>query len=157
KVQISVYMCNDAAAQAATARCTAGAVTQSQSDQIKQTLKDNGEVKDVYYESQEEAFKRFKEIFKDASTTPYVRAKDMNAAFRVSLKNPQEYQGVVSSVQGLPGVSVVQDSRQVLEPLFKGLNGLQWLSIGLAAGLLIAAVLQIGNTIRLTVFSRRRE
>ena len=62
-----------------------------------------------------------------------------------------------SAVEGLPGVFSVQDSREVLEPLFKGLNGLQWISIGLAGGLLVAGVLQISNTIRLTVFSRRRE
>jgi cell division transport system permease protein len=154
RVEIAVFMCNDMQVSEV---CADGAVTGSQRSEIKQTLKSNGVVKDIYHESQAEALKNYREMYKDSSTADLVAVQDMQESFRVGLKNPEEYESVISEVQGLPGVESVGNTRELLEPLFKGLNGLQWMSIGMAGGLLIAAVLQIGNTIRLIVFSRRRE
>ena len=154
KVQIAVFLCNDVASAP---QCADGQVSAGQKAEIAQTLKTSPEVRRVFHETQEQAYVRYKEIYQDSATANIVKPSDLQESYRVSLKDPQEYQGVQSAVQGLPGVFSVQDSREVLEPLFKGLNGLQWISIGLAGGLLIAGVLQIGNTIRLTVFSRRRE
>ncbi|REF37584.1 permease-like cell division protein FtsX [Thermasporomyces composti] len=154
KVEIAVFLCNDVTSAP---QCADGAVSEEQKAEIKRVLVANPEVRQVYHESQEEAYERYKQIYKDSATVDLVKPSDLQESFRVSLKDPQQYHGVRSAVQGLPGVFSVQDSREVLEPLFKGLNGLQWVSIGLAGGLLIAAVLQISNTIRLTVFSRRRE
>ena len=50
----------------------------------------------------------------------------MQESFRVKLKNPEQYQGVVSSVVGLKGVQKVQDLHQLLDPFFRALNVLQW-------------------------------
>jgi len=153
KVQIAVFMCNEGAE---TSRCD-GAVTTAQQSTIEKTLKSNPQVADVYYENQQTAYERFKQICKDCATVDIVQPQDMQSSFRVKLNDPRQYETVSSAVSGLPGVLSVQDSRQVLEPLFNGLNSLKWISIGLSVGLLLAAVLQIANTIRLTVFSRRRE
>ena len=157
KVEISVYLCNETDAKQKAGRCASGPVTDGQRSEIEQALEDNDQVQKVYFETQKQAFDKYRKIYKDAASTPYVKAEHMQSTFRVALQDPQQYEGVVSAVSGLPGVHSVQDSRDVLEPLFRGLNGLQWLSIGLSVGLLVAGVLQIGNTIRLTVFSRRRE
>ncbi len=75
----------------------------------------------------------------------------------MKLKDPEQYQGVVSSVIGLKGVQKVQDLRQYLDPFFSWLNLLQWGTLAASALLLFAAALQIGNTIRLATFARRRE
>ena len=45
----------------------------------------------------------------------------MQESFRVKLKNPEEYQGVVSSVVGLKGVQKVQDLRQLPRPVLHAL------------------------------------
>lgn len=63
----------------------------------------------------------------------------------------------MSAVSGLKGVQKVQDLRQYLDPFFSWLNLLQWGTIVASALLLLAAALQIGNTIRLAAFARRRE
>jgi cell division transport system permease protein len=81
----------------------------------------------------------------------------MQDSFRVKLKNPEEYQGVVSAVSGMPGVQLVQDLRKILDPMFTWLNLARWATVGLSALLLLAAALQIGNTIRMAAYSRRRE
>lgn len=155
KVQVAVFLCNDGQPDTVV-QCADGRATAEQKKVVRQTLNNNPEVNEIYFETQKQAFERVKEIYQDEASD-VLRVEDMQESFRVSLKDPEEYLSVASAVEGLPGVMTVQDSRDVLEPLFKGLNGLQWTAIGLSAGLLIAAVLQIANTIRLTVFSRRRE
>ena len=71
--------------------------------------------------------------------------------------DPQNYQGVVAEASSLPGVQKVLDLHQVLDPIFSVLNGLKWGTMGMAGLLLLAAMLQIGNTIRMSAFTRRRE
>lgn len=153
KVQVAVFLCNE---NAASPKCD-GEITDRQQKAVEKSLHDNPEVSEVFYEDQKAAYNRFKEICKDCATVDIVQPQDLQASFRVQLKDAQQYESVNSAVSGMPGVFSVQDSREILQPLFNGLNGLKWISIGLSAGLLLAAVLQIANTIRLTVFSRRRE
>ena len=153
KVQVAVFLCNE---NAASPKCD-GEITDRQQQAVEKALNDNPEVSEVFFEDQRAAYNRFKEICKDCATVDIVQPQDLQASFRVQLKDAQQYESVNSAVSGMPDVFSVQDSREILQPLFNGLNGLKWISIGLSAGLLLAAVLQIANTIRLTVFSRRRE
>ena len=65
---------------------------------------------------------------------------------------------VASALRRPPGVEDVEDQRQLLDPFFQVLNGLQ-LGALLIAGddQLVTAMLLIANTIRVAAFSRRRE
>jgi len=159
KIEISVYLCttlSGASSQAGT--CQPGQeTTTAQRDQIEQRLKSNPDVATVYYESKQEAFGEFQQTYKDSPILGTLTVDMMQDSFRIKLIDPQNYMGVVTESQTLPGVQSVQDLRQVLDPLFSVLNALQWGTFGLAALLLLAAALQIGNTIRLTAFTRRRE
>jgi cell division transport system permease protein len=57
----------------------------------------------------------------------------------------------------MPGVTAVRDLRQVLKPIYFWLTVLKWGAIAVAAFLLVAAILQVGNTIRMAAFARRKE
>jgi len=156
KVEISVFMC---VADSRGGNCVAGeAATDAQRDTIRQTLESNPEVDQVFYETREQAYQQFREYYADNDPILKSTTVDMmQDSFRVKLKNPQEYQGVVSAVSGLPGVQQVQDLRKFLDPMFAWLNLARWATVGLSALLLLAAALQIGNTIRMAAYSRRRE
>jgi cell division transport system permease protein len=56
-----------------------------------------------------------------------------------------------------PGVAAVRDLRQVLKPIYFWITVMKWGAISVAAFLLVAAILQVGNTIRLAAFARRKE
>ena len=56
-----------------------------------------------------------------------------------------------------PGVDQIINERELLEKLFKILDGLQWAALFLALIQVFAAVLLVGNTVRLSAFNRRRE
>ena len=49
------------------------------------------------------------------------------------------------------------DLRDLLEPMYNILGVMRWLALGTAGVLVLAAVLQVANTIRLAAFARRRE
>ena len=64
RVQVSIFLCVDGSQYAA---CGGKATTSTQREQIKAQLEQmKPPVKDVFYESQAEAFKRFKEQFKNS-------------------------------------------------------------------------------------------
>jgi cell division transport system permease protein len=157
KIEISVFLCTP---DTRGDQCEPGqGATQAQRDAVEQTLRSNPEVAadGVYFETKEEAYDEFRKAYEGNPIGDSLTVDQMQESFRVKLANPEQYQGVVSSVVGLKGVQKVQDLRQYLDPFFSALNLLQWGTILASALLLFAAALQIGNTIRLAAFARRRE
>jgi cell division transport system permease protein len=157
KIEISVFLCTP---DTRGDQCDPGVgATQAQKDAVEQTLRSNPEVAadGVYFETKQEAYDEFRKAYEGNPIGDSLTVDQMQESFRVKLANPEQYQGVVSSVVGLKGVQKVQDLRQYLDPFFSALNLLQWGTILASALLLFAAALQIGNTIRLAAFARRRE
>ena len=161
KIEITVYLCSTlsgGSTSTATGTCQPGqATTDAQRQLIQQQLTANHDVQTVIYESQQQAFEEYQQTYKNTPILGTLTVDQMQDSFRVKLVDPQNYQGVVSQAQTMQGVQSVQDLRQVLDPLFSVLNALRWGTMILAGLLLLAAALQIGNTIRLTAFTRRRE
>lgn len=155
KIEVSVFLCN---ADTKGDNCVPGQeVTEDQKAEIKQTLESNPEVAEVFTESKQQAYDEFRRTYENSPIQDSLTVEQMQESFRIKLVNPEQYQGVVSAVQGLPGVQAVQDLHKVLDGLFSWLNLAKWGTIGASALLLLAAALQIGNTIRMAAFARRRE
>lgn len=155
KIEISVFLCN---AETQGDNCTPGQdVTDEERELIKETLTSSPQVAEVYHESKEEAYAAFQRSFKDSPVANSLRPEQMQESFRVKLANPEEYQEVVSKVAGLPGVEKVQDLRQYLDSLFRMIFWLQTAALVASGLLLLAAAMQIGNSIRMVAFTRRRE
>jgi cell division transport system permease protein len=157
KIEISIFLCTK---DTRGDQCEPNQdVTQPQKDIIRTTLENNPEVAPdgVYFETKQEAWEEFQRAYEGSPIQDSLEIDQMQESFRVKLKNPEEYQGVVSSVVGLKGVQKVQDLHQLLDPFFRALNVMQWSTAGASVLLLLASALQIGNTIRLATFARRRE
>lgn len=154
KIEVSVYLCGSLSESPS---CSGGVVTPAQRLQIQQDLQALPVVQSVYYESQSEAFARFEERFKDSAIAQNVTVDQLPESFRVKLKDPTQYQVVVSAFSGRPGVDVVQDQRAILEKFFRLLGVLRngALLVGLAS--VLTAALLISNTLRIAAFNRRRE
>jgi cell division transport system permease protein len=155
KVEISVYLCT---ADSANPSCH-GAATQPQIAHIKQTLASMPQVQFADYQSQAQAYTLFKQYFaNDQSYANTVSQNEMPSSFEVKLKNPSaDYQVVASAVTGAPGVDSVIDEMTILDKFFNLLNGLRNAVIIIALILIVAAVMLVANTIRLSAFNRRRE
>lgn len=159
KLQITVFLCNQ---NSATANCVNGEVTSAQKDEIQNVLDTNNEVASWRLQTKQEAYDKWRQAYISNDETERrvydsIRPSDMQESYWVQLKNPEKFMGIKSAVQGLPGVNSVRDLREVLKPIYFWMNVMKWGAIAIASFLVIAAILQVGNTIRLAAFARRRE
>jgi cell division transport system permease protein len=156
QLQITVWLCKDKDSNAA---CT-GEVTEAQRDAIVKVVDENPEVADHHLESKEEAFEKVKELLgpeRFEGPNPAATAEDMPESVWIELNDPDQYDGILSAVRGLDGVSGIRDMRETLAPIYGSINALKWGALGTAAFLVLAALLLVGNTIRLAAFARRKE
>ena len=156
KVQVTIYMCNKADASTYPS-CSKGAVTADQMAQIKKDLYALPVVQTVYYEDSQEAYKHYKEQFKNSPLANAITPDQLEQNFRVKLKDPTKFTVVASAFNGRQGVQSVEDQRKVLENLFDLLNGMTRVAYVVLAFMLTVAMLLIVNTVRVSAFSRRRE
>jgi cell division transport system permease protein len=156
ELQITAFLCK---ARDDNPACTAE-VTDAQKSRITKVIEDNPEVDSYRYESKEEAFDKIKDLLgpdKFEGPNPAATAEDMPESVWITLKDPDEYQGIESAIVGLDGVSNVRDQRKIVGPVIQGLDVMQKGALGIAAFLVVAALLLVANTIRLAAFARRRE
>jgi cell division transport system permease protein len=145
RVQLSIYLCT---ATSVSPQCKAnGPATEAQRNSIYHdltSLRSQG-VEAVYYESQSQAFQRFKQDFaQDRSFASLVTQNEIPDSFQVKLRNAEaDYPVVAGAVQGRAGVDNIVNARNAV--------------IVVAIILVIAAILLVANTIRLSAFNRRRE
>ena len=155
KIEISAFLCvKDVKGD----NCDTGQdATDAEKAAVLAAIQQNPETQDVFYESKQEAFDQFKQVFAGSSIEDSLTVDQMQDSYRIKLKNPANYQGLVSEISTMKGVQFVQDLHVYLDPIFMWLNALRWGTIGMSVLLLLAASLQIGNTIRMAAFARRRE
>ncbi|MEV6807360.1 permease-like cell division protein FtsX [Streptomyces sp. NPDC017248] len=156
KVNVSIFLCNKHDAEN-DVHCAKGAVTEDQKKQILTDLKGMPVVDKVTYESQDEAYKHYKQQFGNSPLAGSLTPDQMQESYRIKLKDPQKYQVIATAFNGRDGVQSVQDQKGILDNLFQLLNLMNRGALGVMAMMLIVALLLIVNTVRVSAFSRRRE
>ena len=157
RVQLSIYLCTRSSVSP---QCEHnGAATAAERAEIETDLKNLPQVVSVRYESQEEAYSRFKQEFsQNQSFVNSVSKGDIPDSFQVKLRNTQtDFPIVAQTVDGRDGVDQVVDDSSILDKFYKLLNGARNAVVIIAIILIIAAILLVANTIRLSAFNRRRE
>lgn len=133
-------------------------ITADQQQQLANLLAHMSEVKAVHFESQQEAYQRFQEIFKNQEALVQNVGPDaLPASFQVKLKNPEEFTVVASRLVGQPGIDKIRDNREILKRLFAIIHVFRVGVLGVGLIMLISAAALIGNTVRMAVFARRKE
>jgi cell division transport system permease protein len=155
KVEISVYLCY---ADSANPDCR-GPVTQAQTTTLEQRLQSMSQVQKVTYVSQAQAWALYKQAFSnDQSYVSTLKETDMPPSLEIKLNNPSaDYNIVSSAVTGAQGVDSVIDEMNILNKFYRLLTGLRNAVVIVALILVVAAILLVANTIRLSAFNRRRE
>lgn len=154
RVQVTVLLC---AEKTTYTNCAGQPTTDAQRAVIKSELESlKPTVNEIFYESKDEAFSRFKDRYKNSllarAGEPYFAD-----SYRINLRDPGKFDVVASTLEGMPGVADVQDQKKLLENLFTFMNTVSWAAIALSSLMVVAAIMLISTTIRQTAFSRRRE
>ena len=134
-------------------------LNQNQINSVQSRLKEMPKVKSIEYVSKDEAMKRFKEHLGEQQGL--VAALDGNnplpSSFVITFENPEEVKQAAKLVTTYPEVESAHYGQDVIEQIFKITEVIRIGGIALIAFLAGATLFIISNTIRLTVFARRKE
>lgn len=156
KVEVSVFLCgkDDPFAACKNSR----GVNQEEKAALKAQIQGLPQVESVTFEDQAAAYRNFQNQFgADNILVSAITVEDMPESFRVKLKDPDSYGAVIEALKGAPGVANVVNQQQLLERFFNLLERLRLAALAVALILVLAAILLIGNTVRLSAYNRRRE
>jgi len=155
RIQVSIFLCT---AKSDRPNCSSGAITALQRKALASQLDSMKPlVRNVFHESQQEAYDRAKEQYPDSPSFRDIKPEQLPESLRVQLSDPTKFGVIASSFIGAPGVAAVEDQRRLLDPLFNVLRGLSFGALAVAGLMVLCSVLLVATTIRQTAFSRRRE
>jgi cell division transport system permease protein len=149
KVEVSIFLCDGR---------TCPAITPEQQEALRSELEAHAVVQEVFYESKEDAYERFTELFRDQpNLVESVDPDVLPASFRVKLQDPELFRVISQEFGAYPGVEEIVDQRQVLDQFLRFTNVIRNAALIVAAIQLIAAGVLIANTIRVAAFARREQ
>ena len=123
-------------------------------------LRTDGTVASVTYVSKEDALRIMKERLRDPSVLDELPSNPLPAKFNVQPTEAENANVIVAAVKDDPALDPTEGivyPETTADRLLTAAKFVQWAGFVLIGILLLAAVLLIGNTIRLSIFARRRE
>ena len=130
--------------------------TPKQIDAVRVRLETNPLVKDFDFVSKQEALKRMRDRF--PNLVENLTSNPLPATYEIKPVRGEDLDEIAASFKPLPpGVEEVDDGGKVSDTILTFANTLRAVGLGAVAILVVTGILLIGNTIRLSIFSRRRE
>ncbi len=123
-------------------------------------LRTDGTVAAVTYVSKDDALRIMKERLRDPSVLDELPSNPLPAKFNVQPTEAENADVIVAAVTNDPALDPTEGivyPESTADRLLTAAKFVQWAGFVLIGILLLAAVLLIGNTIRLSIFARRRE
>lgn len=145
QVQISVYLKDD--------------LSQEEIDETKETLSKIEGLQDIKFTTREEAMENFKERLGDQQflLDALDDTNPLPNSFSLTVTSPQQVKTIADTVVALDSVESASYSQDIINHLFNLTHLIRLIGVALIILLTGAAIFIISNTIRLTVFARRKE
>lgn len=157
RAQVAVYLCTE---YDRSATCDGADASEEQITAVEDALKSDilaPYIEDYFFLDHDEAFDEFQQQFEGNPILEVTRPEQLNQTFWVKLKDPSRAAIISETFTDIPGVQSVKDQQSLLDRIFLFLGAASYTAIAIAGLMLIAAMLLISTTIRLSAFSRRRE
>ncbi len=141
--------------------------TAAQKNQLQQRLQSDPNVKTVKYVSKDDAKASLQGTLKDASEL--LGENPLPASYQVTPKDPDQVDAIVASLKRTEdpdtkqvtyvsgAIDDVQNREDQTEKILTITGGVKFAMWGLAILLVLTSALLVGNTIRLSIYARRRE
>ena len=132
-------------------------VSQEQIDQARRSVEAYPEVSKVTYVSKEEALSRFKEMMADQPEIfEGINSDVLPASLEIQLNDSRDSNTVAGKLRA-EGLTELSYPQQVIDRLNQVTGYIVWALRGATALFFVASTLLIFNTIRLSIFARRKE
>lgn len=145
KVEIKVFINDD--------------VTSIQQTDIQKTLKSYSGVKSVTFESKDMALENYKKMLgDDADLANGLSEKNpLPASFIIKVNNAEDVTSIAKQAETLDGVYKVVDGQETVTNLIHFIRIVKGTSLTLIVILGVIAIFLISNTIKITVYTRKKE
>ncbi|MDU1412157.1 MAG: permease-like cell division protein FtsX [Clostridium sp.] len=145
-VEVKVYLVDD--------------VNDTSKKAIESKIKAIQGVNDVVYESKEQALENVRGQLNDESGELSVGFEEKNpfpASYTVKVDEPLTVDEVVKAIDGMDGIDKIKDARSTIEKIASFTDSLKITAIVAFVIFILISLFLIGNTIKITVFTRKRE
>ncbi len=146
KVEIKAYLSDD--------------ITSAEEENIKKIVTSIEGVKDIVYESKEEAYENFKERLGENNSilTGFSESRNpLPNSYIISLDETGAALLVEDALKNVAGVEDVGNERETVEKIISLSELIRTIGVVIFVILVLVSLFLISNTIKLTVYSRRRE
>lgn len=135
-------------------------LSEQQQEEIGKELRYTGGVKEIEFVSREKAIKELEKKFGHGQYNLKDTLGGKNPlpdSYRIKAIDPHQVPDLARKIAGIPGIYKVRYGQGVVEKLFSATRWVRNLSAVVIVLLACAAVFLIATTIRLTIYSRRKE
>jgi cell division transport system permease protein len=143
QIEIAVYL-NDS-------------VTDDQAKALAATMAADNRIVVAHYVPRAEGLREMRQRLGSDFDTSLLTANPLPNAYRVQVRNADDVPAVAASIAKLPGVAKVDFAADTVTKLLRAADVVGRVGLGMIGLLVLTAAIIIANTIRLTVFARRRE
>lgn len=125
--------------------------------ELAQRINSDPRVSSVVYIPKAEGLRQLRERLQGQIDTSLLTMNPLPNALRVHVKNPNDVPQVAAAIQKLGGVATVEYAQDAVTKVLRLTDTFGKIGLAMILVLILAAAVIISNTIRLTVFARRRE
>lgn len=134
--------------------------TKDEVDAVKQGIERLDNIESIYFKSKEVTKKEMMatdDIFKETMGEWSEEENPLKDSYLIKVKNLEDIKQTAEAIKKIDKVSIVQYGEGTVEKLIGTFNTVEKVSFAVVIALVIITVFLIMNTIKLTIFSRKRE
>lgn len=135
-------------------------IKMNEQKELEKAIKDTAGVLDLTFESKSQALENLRNQLGEQNKS-LVEGLDkenpMPNSYIIKVNKPEIVADVVDNIKGMSGIEVIKDGREIVDKIIAISNTIKWVGIAIFAILIGVSLFLIGNTIKLTVYARRRE
>lgn len=146
KVQVKIYLKDN--------------ITMLEQRDLEKQIKAVNGVVDVNYETKAQAMEKFKNQLGEQNKTlveGLEKDNPMPNSYVIKVKAPEIVSDVVKNIKGMQGIESIKDGREIVDKIMVITKTIKWVGSVIFIILIGVSLFLIGNTIKITVYSRRRE
>ncbi|WP_238917565.1 permease-like cell division protein FtsX [Clostridium sp. YIM B02555] len=136
-------------------------ITSKDQESINQKLDNISGVKSFKFEDKSEALEKFNEQVSENNSSLLNNYNSSNNplpnSYIVELENPEMSQQVISSIENMPGIESIGNDQKFTNKIITISKNIKWIGLALFILMVLVSIFLISNTIKLTIYSRRRE
>lgn len=151
------HIANDAMSQITISVYAVPSATKAQEDTLRTSFAKDERILSSEYVPKAQGLHELRERMKGQIDTSILTENPLPDKFRVKVRQPELVPAVAASLKKLPGVESVDYGQDVVQRLLQIVSVARRVGIALIGLFILVAGIIISNTIRLTVFARRRE